>query len=450
MSQETETIRFHNEKAFSGLTGVVDDTNCVIRGVSCITGDLEAEGHHLFVDQTTLQQLHALAKGMGKVPVTVNHDGGVQDVDGWLQNFHMDGNKLRADWVLLQTHRETPTMIERAKRQPETFGLSFAFCGDPKGTLHMGKQCARAEKIKSCDIVKHAAANPGGLFSAKENAPSVDNKKIVELNFMPQEPNTNPEPTMADVLAQIQSLTQHVQQLGEVQAQIVGHINESTENQSDEGLTAEQLEQLHNSTDEQLAELGLTRGEVDAAVSEYNASVEAQGAEGQEGEQGVNGSEQGQGELATAGMETGAPGGATMMHAMHKELIQLKAEINREKNAKKIEAETIQFQEVENKISLLATQRDQAIQLAEKVVAENEALKLHIKTGTRPVAVGVDEGVRLFSANGNGELHPFQQRIKQIMLESKVTEGKALLLASKENSALHADWLQSQGRTINT
>jgi len=342
-------------------------------------------------------------------------------------------------------------MLERAEKQPTTFGLSLAFKGDPKGVLHMGRQCARAEKLLSADVVKRPAANPGGLFSAKDT-PSVDKKKIVELNFMPQEPNTTQEPTMADVLAQIQSLTQHVQQLGEVQSQIVGHINESTENQGDEGLTAEQLEQLHNSSDEQLAELGLTRDEVDEAVGEYNASVDAQGQEqgeqGQEGEYGSNGAE-GQGEMAGAGMETGAPGGATMMHAMHRELIQLKAEINREKQAKKIEAETIQFQEVENKISLLATQRDQAIELAEKVVAENEALKLHIKTGTRPVAVGVDEGVRLFSANGYGELHPFQHRIKQIMLESKVTEGKALLLASRENSAQHADWLQSQGRTIN-
>ena len=39
--------------------------------------------------------------------------------------------------------------------------------------------------------------------------------------------------------------------------------------------------------------------------------------------------------MAGAGVESGAPGGATMMHAMHRELIQLKAEINREKNAKK-------------------------------------------------------------------------------------------------------------------
>lgn len=444
----SQVIRFHNAKAFTGLTGQVKFEEAKILGVSLITSNLEAEGHNLFVDNTTLTQLHALGKEMGQIPVTQNHEGGIEEVNGWIENIRFDGDKLRGDWCLLQTHKDTATMLERAEKQPTTFGLSLAFKGDPKGVLHMGKRCARAEKLLSADVVKRPAANPGGLFSAKDT-PSVDNRKIVELNNMPQDPNTTQEPTMADVLAQIQSLTQHVQQLGEVQSQIVGHINQSTENQGDEGLTAEQLEQLHNSTDEQLAELGLTRGEVDAAVSEYNASVESQGSEG---EQSAEGAEQGQGEMAAAGagVESGAPGGATMMHAMHRELIQLKAEINREKNAKKIEAETIQFQEVENKISLLATQRDQAIQLAEKVVAENEALKLHIKTGTRPVAVGVDEGVRLFSANGNGELHPFQQRIKQIMLESKVTEGKALLLASKENSALHADWLQSQGRTINT
>tara|TARA_R110000868_G_scaffold188768_1_gene431519 strand:- start:2198 stop:3535 length:1338 start_codon:yes stop_codon:yes gene_type:complete len=443
----SQVIRFHNAKAFTGLTGQVKFEEAKILGVSLITSNLEAEGHNLFVDNTTLTQLHALGKEMGQIPVTQNHEGGIEEVNGWIENIRFDGDKLRGDWCLLQTHKDTATMLERAEKQPSTFGLSLAFKGDPKGVLHNGRQCARAEKLLSADVVKRPAANPGGLFSAKDT-PSVDNRKIVELNFMPQDPNTTQEPTMADVLAQIQSLTQHVQQLGEVQSQIVGHINQSTENQGDEGLTAEQLEQLHNSSDEQLAELGLTRGEVDAAVSEYNSSVESQGAEG---EQSAEGAEQGQGEMATAGagMETGAPGGATMMHAMHRELIQLKAEINREKSAKKIEAETIQFQEVENKISLLATQRDQAIELAEKVVAENEALKLHIKTGTRPVAVGVDEGVRLFSANGNGELHPFQQRIKQIMLESKVTEGKALLLASKENSALHADWLQSQGRTIN-
>lgn len=446
----SEVIRFHNAKAFTGLTGQVNFDEAKILGVSLITSNLEAEGHNLFVDDTTLTQLHALGKEMGQIPVTQNHEGGIEEVNGWIENIRFDGNKLRGDWCLLQTHPDTPTMLERAEKQPTTFGLSLAFKGDPKGVLHMGKRCARAEKLLSADVVKRPAANPGGLFSAKDT-PSVDNKKIVELNFMPQESNTNPEPTMADVLAQLQQMQQQMQQFGEVQSQIVGHINQSVESQGDEGLTAEQLEQLHNSTDEQLAELGLTRAEVDEAVTEYNASVEAHGAEGQDGEQGVNGAEQGQGELATAGAgtETSAPGGATMMHAMHRELVQLKAEINREKQAKKLEAETIQFQEVENKISLLAAQRDQAIQLAEKVVAENEALKLHIKTGTRPVAVGVDEGIRLFSANGNGELHPFQQRIKQIMLESKVTEGKALLLASKENSALHADWLQSQGRTIN-
>ena len=441
----SQVIRFHNAKAFTGLTGQVRFDEAKILGVSLITSNLEAEGHNLFVDNTTLTQLHALGKEMGQIPVTQNHEGGIEEVNGWIENIRFDGDKLRGDWCLLQTHKDTATMLERAEKQPSTFGLSLAFKGDPKGVLHNGRQCARAEKLLSADVVKRPAANPGGLFSAKDT-PSVDNRKIVELNFMPQDPNTNQEPSMSDIIAHLQQLSQQVQQQGEMQQHIIGHINQGAENQGDEGLSVEDLEQLHNSSDEQLAELGLTRGEVDAAVSEYNASVESQGAEG---EQSAEGAEQGQGEMAGAGVESGAPGGATMMHAMHRELIQLKAEINREKNAKKIEAETIQFQEVENKISLLATQRDQAIELAEKVVAENEALKLHIKTGTRPVAVGVDEGVRLFSANGYGELHPFQQRIKQIMLESKVTEGKALLLASKENSALHADWLQSQGRTIN-
>jgi hypothetical protein len=50
--------------------------------------------------------------------------------------------------------------------------------------------------------------------------------------------------------------------------------------------------------------------------------------------------------------------------------------------------------------------------------------------------------MRLFSANDNGQLHEFQVRVQQYKTSGK-TEGEAILLAQKENPALHADWLQS-------
>lgn len=481
----SEVIRFHNEKAFTGLSGVVDRQNCMIRGVSCITGDLMAEGHNLFVDSTTLTQLHALAKEMGKVPVTVNHDGGVQDVDGWLQNFHMDGNRLRADWCLLETHKETPTMLERAERQPETFGLSFAFKGDPKGTLHLGKRCARAEAIKSCDVVKHAAANPEGLFSAKDGnlmtqfesirdtitQLSLDTQKNlvaenIELqNTMPntqQLQNQQQQPTMADVLAQMQALTQQVAQQSEIQQQLVAAHNEGVTGQQNQnkGPTREELEQANAATDEELAAQGLTREQVDQAVAAYNASLgegenqnEGEGAEGEEGSGDFQGSYGGnEGAAAGAGAGGGMAGGETSaaFSALRRDLIQLKAQMRARDQREAQQTEQIEFSEVQGKIQLVVNQRNQAVELAENLVAENEALRLAIRTGTRPVAAGVDEGLRLFSSGSNGELHPFQQRIKEIQLQaggpSKMTEAAAMRQANQENPAMHKDWIMWQAK----
>ena len=445
----SEIIRFNQPTLFAGLTGVIDHQNCVVHGVSLITEGVTATGHDLFVDRDSVNSFHEMGTSMGQLAVNLDHGSGIISMNGFIDNFRRDNGKWRGDWHLLKTHAETPVMLERCERQSKTFGFSLAFSGDKAGVLRNGKKCAHPEALLSADCVVRPAANKS-LFSARDNE-SVDNAKLIELKNMPQEPTPTNEPTMADVLAQLQQLSQAVQQQGEIQNQIVGHINQSTENQDlspEEQLNQlEQLEQLHNASDEELAQHGISRAEVDAAVAEYNDSVGSQGEQDQ-GEQGQGESE---GELATAGVEGGAPGGATMLSALHREVVQLKAEAARDKTRKRLESENIQFAAVEGKINTLAAQRDQAIELAEKVIAENEALRVHLSTGTRPVAMGVDEGVRLFSANGNGELHPYQVLLKQVMFENKCTEGAAIRFADKaDNGALHAQWLQSLGaRTIN-
>lgn len=444
-------IRFHNSKAFTGLTGVVDHQSATIHGVSLITSDLEAEGHSLFVDKTTLTQLHQLASEMGQLPVTQDHDGGIASVNGFIHNFRMDGNRLRGDWCLLQTHEDTPTMLERAERQPGTFGLSVAFKGDPKGVLHNGKQCARAEKLLSADVVKRPAANPEGLFSAKD----VDTLKM----GMADETN-NQAPTIQDLMASIQQLATQVQQQGEIQQQIVGHINQSVEGGEGEegGLDRDTLESLYNATDEQLAEHGISRDDVNAAVDQFNAQFGGEGAEGGEGEgaEGDGNFQGSYGEGTGAGGEQGAAagagaatGGGTQLAAIQRELVQLKS-----KMAAK-EKQEIQFAEKEltdsvlAKINLITGQRDELREFSEKCVAEIEALNLHLRTGTRPVKPGVENGVRLFAADGNGELHQFQVLVKQIEVEKKCSPGQAIVFAMKEPNgvALHADWLQSTGAT---
>lgn len=448
MPNQLETLRFHNPTAFSGMTGVVDKQNAIIFGVSLITSGLEAEGHSLFVDKTTVTQLHAMASEMQKVPVTQNHEGGIEDVNGYITNVRMDGDKLRGDWHLLHTHEETPTMLERAERQPTTFGLSLAFKGDPKGVLHNGRQCARAEKLLSADVVKRPAANPGGLFSAKD---SVDTKTKV----MADQTNTqqNQEPTLADVIALIQQQNARIEEMAGIQSQIVDHINGQGADNS--RISREELEQLNAATDEQLAQVGLTREEVNAAVEQFNAQLVAdqQNGDDQGDDQGQAYEGQGQaagGELAGAGAGAGAgaaAGGTAQFQALQNELIQLRRKVEA-KEKREIElADASLANEVNAKIEALALQRDQLLEFSERAVAQIEALELHVRTGTRPVKAGVDNGIRLFGANGNGELHPYQKKLKEIELSRKCTPGQAIQFADAEdNGALHADWLATMSQ----
>ena len=470
---QLDTLRFHTKAIYTGTTGVVDFQNHTIKGVSCITGDSEAEGHSLYVDSTTLTQLHALSKELGKVPVTLNHDGGIEDVNGYLHNFRIDDNKLRADWVLLETHKETPTMLERAEKQPGTFGLSYSFKGDPKGVTVGDRQCARAEAVMSCDCVKRPAANRGGLFSAKDQPDSADlMRQIIELakansvdtqTFSDRSKSTNKnlikfnmaDPTLQDILSAVQGLTSRLEAAEQANQQIVDHINaqaQQGEPQGDQDMF-DQLSQLNAMTDEQLAEHGFTRAEVDAAVGEYNASIGGEQGEGDEGgEQGNQHAEGAQGGQQMAGAAAGgAEGSAAAFSALQRELIQLKARINRKEAQEIALAEKAESEAVNQKIELLAKQRDDLVKFSEKLVAHNEALQLHVRTGTRPAPAGVNN-TRLFSANADGGNHPFIQKLIELKAKDpKMTDGQAIKLANKEdNGALHQDWLRSQAEESRT
>ena len=140
----------------------VDFVNFVVRGVSVVTlGD--ARGHDLEVDKTTLEQMLRCAKAKIQVPVKVDHKSGAGGVCGYLTNFQIDGNKMKADWYLLEAHPEAQQIMETASRMPRGVGLSVAFVSQDKGEY--GK--ARCQELISVDYVVLPAANPDGLFSAK-------------------------------------------------------------------------------------------------------------------------------------------------------------------------------------------------------------------------------------------------------------------------------------------
>lgn len=170
--------------------GVVDRENGIVRGVSVITAGVEAKGHKLHVDKKTLQQMHELAEEKGQVPVKWNHGSGADAVNGFLTNFRIEGNKLKADWHLLKTHEKFDQALELAERMPENVGFSTSFAGQPEledgtkvhrpddrtkthYTMQRGARVpvpkdavmlARCTDLVSVDLVATPAANPDGMF----------------------------------------------------------------------------------------------------------------------------------------------------------------------------------------------------------------------------------------------------------------------------------------------
>jgi hypothetical protein len=435
MAEENGKIEFHSDNIFAGQTGIIDYENSVIRGVSLITGGLEAEGHGLTVDDKTLAELQSCAKTRGKVPVQLDHGSGISSTCGYLTGFRVDGNKLRGDMHLLTSHEETPRILERAEKMPDCFGLSVAFKGPPKGVpIGAGKMAARCEKLLSVDLVTRPAANEG-LFSVPEKVDRNANGMAQETEGQQNQPIPRPA-TLDDVMKLVTSLTERLDKQDQFNQDLVQHLSEQAQGQQQPDLT---LADLYEMNDEQLAQLGYTRDQVNSAVEEALAEGE-QVAAGQEGA--AAGAEPA---TASAGADFSPAGavGATAMSAVEKRVIRLEQKDRAQTIRRKQDAEIKELSAIDEKVNVLAKQRNDAIEFAERVQAENQALRVAVRTGTRPVAAGVHEGVRMFSANGEGQLHEFQVRVKGLMETEKKSEAEAIRFAQKENPALHADWLES-------
>lgn len=436
MPQASETYHFHSPGIFAGQTGIIDSDNFIIRGVSVITGGIEAEGHNLQVDDTTLKQLQACAKEKGKIPVTLDHGSGVKDLNGYICGFRMDGDKLRGDWHLLKTHDESIKMLERAEVMPECFGLSVAFKGPRDGVpTGGGKMAARCEKLLSVDVVTRPAANATGLFGADPvDKPNNDMPKQTQNTDPGAAAPANTEPTMQDVMARLEEISGRLEQ----------HESFLNENFNQEPT----LEDLHNATDEQLEQVGLTRAEVNAAVAEatrgmeQNQNPDASQTQNPSSEEGKTAGAAMAGAAATSGADVSAP---ATFEQLSKAVVQLQAKLTSKENAEKQEKANIEFKTVEDKIIKLDGVLKDAIKKNVELEAKNKALEIALRTGTKPVSAGVDTGMRLFGVkeSSNG-LHAFQARVKELVATKTCkSDGEAIIFAQKENPALHADWVQS-------
>lgn len=178
---DTQLIEF-------GLTefeGKVDAEAGVIRGVSVITGGVQAKGHNLEVDMVTLEQMLEQGEKKGKVPVKWNHKSGADAVNGYLQNFRIKGQKLLADWHLLKSHSQYAHAMEMVTEMPGNVGLSASFMG--KNEKVGKKEFARCEDLISVDLVASPAANPSGMFEAKVDKGANDMAKPATPGADPNE-----------------------------------------------------------------------------------------------------------------------------------------------------------------------------------------------------------------------------------------------------------------------
>jgi len=162
--------------------GSIDREKSVISGVAVISVG-EAKGHGMFVDGVTLEQVKACAESYtGGLKVKADHGSGIFSVAGYLRNFRIEGEVLRADLSVLDSEENREKLFEMAEEIPDCFGLSISFTG-PDETKD-GKLFARCVEIYSADLVSEPAANPNGLFSANpesnKNMNPEDIQKAIE------------------------------------------------------------------------------------------------------------------------------------------------------------------------------------------------------------------------------------------------------------------------------
>jgi len=162
-----------------GFVGQIDESTGVIHDVAVIT-EGRALGHGVQIDATTLEQVKSQAETYsGGLKVKMDHGGGAADIVGYLTDFRIAGNKLIANFHVLQNTPHRAYIFEIAEKIPDTFGMSIAFSGPTELANDKKTVLQRCSEIYSCDLVSEPAANADGLFSMKseELSPMNDEDK---------------------------------------------------------------------------------------------------------------------------------------------------------------------------------------------------------------------------------------------------------------------------------
>ena len=131
-----------------------------------------ALGHGMVIDAETLNQVVEKGNEAGQVKVLSDHSSSVSNIIGYLENFSLDGGRVRADLTLLESHDGFAYFSELISTLPGQIGFSISFSGIPREAAD-GTQLADVQTLFSVDLVTSPAANPTGVYSAR-----VDSKQI--------------------------------------------------------------------------------------------------------------------------------------------------------------------------------------------------------------------------------------------------------------------------------
>jgi hypothetical protein len=146
----------------------------LFKGISVITAG-PALGHGMVIDADTLEQVVQAGNDLGQVKVLSDHSSSVSNIIGYLENFTLDGGRVRADLTLFESHEGFAYFSELIGTLPGQIGFSISFSGVPR-IAEDGTQLADVSTLYSVDLVTTPAANPTGVYSAR-----VDTRKSLNM-----------------------------------------------------------------------------------------------------------------------------------------------------------------------------------------------------------------------------------------------------------------------------
>ena len=152
----------------------------LFKGISVITAG-PALGHGMIIDADTLEQVVQAGNDLGQVKVLSDHSSSVSNIIGYLENFTLDGGRVRADLTLFESHEGFAYFSELIGTLPGQIGFSISFSGVPR-MAEDGTQLADVSTLYSVDLVTTPAANPTGVYSAR-----VDTRKSLNMDTIVKE-----------------------------------------------------------------------------------------------------------------------------------------------------------------------------------------------------------------------------------------------------------------------